>query len=166
MLRLPPLNDKLEENKNIKLPSIELLDIDDEKEKFKGHFNEFDNKENELISNEEVEARYKSLLEVIQNKDKSTLENLYVEELKLMGLYNLKKLEEAIDSGVLDLSKYNVVIMSKIINKLELIEPAEELASFNMKDMDDFYNFVSNGTLNLSKYSPEEIDSFIENLMA
>lgn len=165
MFRLPPLNDKQEENKDIKLPSIELLDIDHEKEKFKGHFDEFDNKENELISNEEVEARYKSLLEVVQNKDKSTLENLYIEELKLMGLYDLKKLEEAIESGVLDLGKYNVVIMSKIIHKLELIEPAEELASFNMKDMDDFYNLVSNGTLDLSKYSPEEIDSFIEKLM-
>lgn len=176
-MRLPPLDDDKAKKRNyLKLPEVDLLHIDEDREKFKEHFKELiDEKEsiNEKELNKEhqdkykeLEGTYKSLMGIFHEKENN--ENLletYEKEIKEMGLYDLEALEKAIEDKRLDTGKYDIFTLTKLIKKLEKIQPVKSLESYNMKSIEDFYNYVTLGKINVSKYDEEELDDFINKLI-
>lgn len=181
-MKLPPLDDnkanKKEEAANsLKLPEIDLLYIDEDREKFKKHFKEIisddEDKANEKEkSNKEhqdkqkaLEGTYRNMIEMFNEKENSEeLLETYEKEIKKMGLYDLEKLEEAIENGKLDTSKYDIFALSKLLQKLEKTQPVKSLESYNMKSIEEFYMHVTSGKLDVSKYDEEELDDFIDKL--
>lgn len=177
-MKLPPLNDKSvkdekEAEYSLKPPDIDLLHVDENKEKFKEYFKELiENEGMEELSEEgqdehdKLEKSYKSLIGLFDEKeDSDDLLKKYEIEIKKMDLYNLEDIGEAIETGKLDISKYDTFTMSRLLMKLEKIEPPKSLDNFNIKTIEDFYTHVTSGKIDVSKYEEEELDKFIDDLM-
>lgn len=176
-MRLPPLDDteirKKEEAKySVKLPEIDLLNIDEDKEKFKEHFKEFIDKNKEIPNDEDYQNKYRAMEKIYKNlmgiNEKENNENLleiYEEEIKKLGLYDLETLNKAIDTGEFDISKYDIFTMSKLLKKLEKTKPPKSLKSYPIKTIEDFYIHITSGKIDISKYEESEIDEFVDSLV-
>lgn len=165
MFKLPPLDGDSNEKKTkeVKLPEVESLDSDFRKKKILEHFSEIQDPE-VLISNEEVEERYRAILSIAKGKTSDETQKSYEEELKKKGLFDISKLEYAIENEEIKLDNYNLLIFSKVIQKLENIREVPPLSSFNFSNRDEFYEAIADGSLELEKYNDEEIDEVFKKL--
>ena len=153
-MNLPPLNNKKTQKDSVKLPDIEMLDKDEEGLK--------DN----LVDNVELDMReqlqYRRLFGIFNEEiqDKELLLKHYEKEFKEKGLYNLEELNRAIDEEKVDLRKYDAFTISKLIERMAEGH-IKSLDSYNMETIEDFYQYVTSGKLDVSKYDEDELDEFI-----
>lgn len=179
-MKFPPLNNndsklnKEEAKDSLKLPEIDRIDINEDKEKFKGHFNEFRNENEEIevdrkgqYKHDELKKSYESIMSMFnkEEKDSDKLLEQYEKEIKEQGLYTLKNLEEAIESRNFDLSKYDVFTMNRLLSRLEKADLPASLESYNIKNIDEFYKHITSGKLDVSKYKTSEIDKLVDGLI-
>lgn len=173
---LPPENNEnikaLEEEAegSLELPEIDLIDIDNQNDESDDFVNvsedEGMSKESQDIQNE-LKRAYESLMGMFRDKGKSSddLLEIYEEEIRKRGLYSLEGLEQAIESGDFDLSKYDIFTMNRLITRLEKDKPPESLDSYNIKTLEDFYEHVTSGKLDVSMYKVEDIDELVDRLV-
>lgn len=165
MFKLPPLDgdSNKKKTKEVKLPEVESLDPDFRKKKILEHFEEMQYPEI-LISNEEVERKYKAILSIAKEKTSDETQKTYEEDLKKKGLFEINKLENAIENGEIKMDNYNLLIFSKVTQKLEMIKEVPPLSSFDFVNRDEFYDAIANGTLDLEKYDDDEVDELFKKL--
>lgn len=157
-MKLPPLNnDKDSNNRSVKLPNIEALN--EEESKFKESIKS-------TGEDKKREMQYRKLLRIFDEdvKDETVLLNYYERELKAMGLYDLDKLNEAIDEGKIDLRRYDTFTLNKLIKRM-VESDVKSLDSYDIKTVDDFYRYITSGELDVSQYDEEELDRFINKLI-
>lgn len=172
-MRLPPLdvNQKREEaESSLKLPEIDLLHVDEEREKFKEHFKEFIMKDEVVLNKdnkdkyEDVRGTYRNIIGMFQSKEDNLLK-IYEIELSKIGIHNTEDLEKAIENGSIDMNKYDTFTVNKLLQKLERTQPPENLESYNIKTIEEFYVKVTSGEIDVSKYEENELDKFIDSLI-
>lgn len=158
----------------LKLPDVNSLDIDEEKEKFKKYFKEVIDEEGITELNKgnkesynQAKSEYEHLFGIFNDKkaDPEDLLKSYENEVSKLGFNKLEDLEKAIDNNDFDLSKYDMFTFSKLLRKMEENESSPDLDKYNIKDMEDFYNKISSGEINISNYSQNHIDDFIDKLI-
>lgn len=156
----------------LKLPDIDLLDSQEEKERFKQYFKEIiDEEGSEKFKDEEnynkAKVEYEQLFGIFhaEETDSEILLKSYEDEVRSLGFYKLEDLEKAIENDDFDLSKYDMFTIGKLIRNMEKNELTPKLSSYGVKDMEDFYRKVSSSEINISNYSEDEIDSFIDKII-
>lgn len=176
-LKLPNLNSlevgksgsRIHKNDELfKLPEVHLLNNNEDKNKFKKHF-ELENAEELEINEEHKEAieKYESLMSIFKNKkiDSNDLLGIYRDEIKKMNLYNIEDIELSIKNGQLDLSKYDTFTMNKLLKEIEKKNDQKKLNEYEIETIEDFFELVTSGELDVSKYDSKELDKFIDNLI-
>lgn len=167
-MKLPKLedNERWKSIEKLKLPSVDILEIDEQKEKFKKHF-EIECEKVELKENVPVVESYKNLVDLFRKKnvDKDELFEVYQSEMKSLGLSCLEDFEVAIENGNLDLSRYDIYTLTQVFNHLENNKKVKNLEDYGMITIGDFYTLVTSGKLDVSKYEEKEIDLLLEKLL-
>lgn len=177
-MKLPPLNDDKKKSKkekaenSLKLPDIDRIHINENRERFKEHFKEIVNrgdksKIDDKDNNASIKKTYEDMMGLFSKEEVSSDDLLvvYEKEIKEKNLYSLDSLEKAIDSGDFDLRDYDIFTINKILIRLEKAKPPVSLESYNIKTIEDFYEEVASGKIEIDKYPEKEIDDFIDKLM-
>lgn len=165
-MKLPRIHDiQPKDPVKSRLPPIETIDIDEQKEKFKTHFNINVKDVGDKEDYDGIGVSYERLMNIFNKNyiEKGDMLNTFREEIKSFNICSLEDLEYVVENGLLDLNKYDTYTMTKIIEELK--RKTKGLNEYGILTMDDFYCQVASGKLDVSKYTESELDSFLDILM-
>lgn len=162
-MKLPNENNRENEDgakDSLQLPNLENLEFEENEEKYREYFAEIIEKEGPKDTHEELKGVYEKLFENLMSNEVKNTPEIHLE----LNINSFEELEEAIENGLIDLSQYDTVAISKLMSHISQKEQKRDLKTYPINTVKDFYDLVARGELILSKYDEDEISEFIKKL--